>query len=176
MLLKFISRGRKMPWQTAMTLIVALAALSLGLRFATYEARFRGPVPVTPQLRKMFLTARFPMYPIYESMNKSFGKNYKVYDLHADGQAYFVDGVMLGGAFGDARYGRILYWDGVGQTCYDGQTVYDVLHGLGAEFLVVGSAGPRVILPNDAAFRQHFERIGPGVQGAGFRATIYFIK
>ncbi|MFN8513963.1 MAG: glycosyltransferase family 39 protein [Thermomicrobiales bacterium] len=139
--------------RTLRRLALPLACVLLFVPGWLYAARAvaeRGAIPVTAAQRDAYLTRQLPIYPAYRYLNETQGNNYSLYALYAENMAYFAHGTVRGDWFGPARYRDAR------SALPDGRTLYDFLVGQGADhFLVVWGRYP-LVLPDDAAFRQHF--------------------
>jgi 4-amino-4-deoxy-L-arabinose transferase-like glycosyltransferase len=129
---------------------VALVLVFPGWRYAWFETRRNGALPVTVQARDAFLTRTHVSYPAYAELNRERGGNYSLYALADTDMAYFTDGLFMGDWFGPARYLKVL------NALGGGEALRHELSSLGAEFFLVNQLHLPVTLPDDEAWRSHF--------------------
>jgi len=130
------SARRRLPTR-AQGAIAALVFIAFSFPLlGTYRAVLQnGPLPTTAPAREAFLRGRLPSYSIYSDLNRRYGRAYTIYALHDEGMKYYCDGIPVGDWFGVGRYGDI--------PVDDASRLFQALHGLKADFLLVKSE-PRV--------------------------------
>jgi hypothetical protein len=131
--------------------ITAAALLVPGPLFARKEVISRGPVPLSPERRAAYITARIPQYRALAVANTVPAPLYALFGTNA---AYYSEGLFMGDWFGPGRYSQII------DSLRDGETLYAALHRLGAKYFLVTIRGsPLPPLPNDEKFESHFEPV-----------------
>jgi 4-amino-4-deoxy-L-arabinose transferase-like glycosyltransferase len=134
----------------ALAFAVGLVLVFPGWRYAWFETRRNGPLPVDVRARDAFLTRTHVSYPAYAELNRERGRNYSLYALVDTDMAYFTDGLFMGDWFGPARYLKIF------NALGSGETLQHELSSLGVEFFLVNQLNFPVKLPNDEAWHSHF--------------------
>lgn len=138
-----------LPARRAWTAAVAAALLWPGWSYACEQ--WPGPPPATAGRRDLFITTRLPTYPLYQFLNRRYGRDYTLYALHEENMFYFADGRMMGDWFGPASFDRIR------SRMKDGEALYQELQRLGADHLLIDFTGKgRLKAPQDEAFSRHF--------------------
>lgn len=142
--------GRR--WRTlsvALMVLVTAGAFLPGLIYVRKEVGSRGPVPVTPEARDVYIGAQIPQYAALKVANATPGP---VYSLLGTRGAYYSDGPFMGDFFGPGRYSEVF------DSLSSGDALYATLHRLGAKYLLVSLIDfPGLLMPNDRAFDGHFE-------------------
>lgn len=87
---------------------VASALLLPGWFYAVWHLRSLGQVPVTVLQRDEFLSRQLPAYPAVRYLNRTRGRDYTVYGVHAENMMYFAEGRLFGDWFGPASFAKVL--------------------------------------------------------------------
>jgi hypothetical protein len=91
----------------------------------------RGMPPVGEAQRDAFLERQFPVYRAIECLNRTHGRRFTVYAVHAENMMYWADGILLGDWSGPASFGRVL------PLATDPPRLFCKLRALGADYLLV---------------------------------------
>jgi hypothetical protein len=134
---------------------LALACLLPGWLYAGYRIARQGPLPLTPEAREAYLARSLPLYPSLAWLNRTRGRAYTVWSLHAENMVYFADGRFLGDWFGPASFSRVT------AGLQGPADLHTRLRRLGADHLLVPrDPGPLPFpFPGDAELRQCFEPV-----------------
>jgi hypothetical protein len=133
----------------------AVAALCLlcflpGWLYAGYRISRQGPLPSTARERDAYLARQLPLYPAIVHLNRTRGKSYVVWALHAENLAYFADGRFLGDWFGPARFEAVL------RDLHGPADLHGRLRRLGADHLLVTTRNGGLPFPEDGEFGRWF--------------------
>jgi hypothetical protein len=136
-------------------LAVALCVLCFlpGWLYAGYRIRRQGPIPVTTTQREAYLARQLPLYPAIAFLNRTRGRDFTVWALHAENMAYFADGRFLGDWFGPARFESVL------RGLRGPEDLHRRLRRLGADHLLVTARHGGLPFPDDAGFRRWFQPV-----------------
>jgi 4-amino-4-deoxy-L-arabinose transferase-like glycosyltransferase len=136
----------------------AVAALCLvcflpGWLYAGYKIHKQGPLPITAAQREAYLARELPLYPAIAFLNRTRGRGFTVWALHAENMAYFADGRFLGDWFGPARFESVL------RGLRGPEDLHRRLRRLGADHLLVPARHEGLLFPQDGDFRRWFEPV-----------------
>jgi hypothetical protein len=146
--------------------VLCLGCLAPGWLYGFSWMARNGPLPLTPARREAFLARKVQGYAAVAWLNRTRGKAYTVWALHAEQATYFADGRFLGDWAGLASYGRVL------AASPSPEALHRELRRLGADHLLLPTAAAKDLpFPEDAAFRSWFE---PVHEDAG--ARIYALR
>jgi hypothetical protein len=138
----------------------SLPALLLGLVIGTVQwsyggslLRDYGPIPVSGDQRRQFLSKALPTYPAYEILNTlPRGRLYAFGDEEMN--YYYKKGVFMGAIFGLTSYSRILPYMGTGKN------LYAYMQRCRANYLLINrKAHWGRDFPNDIFFQEHFREL-----------------
>ena len=116
------------PWLAA-TLAVAL--FFPGWLYAGWRVARQGLPPSTVEARDAFLAARLALYPAISHLNRTHGKGYTLYALHAEQMSYYVQGRHFGDWVGLGSYAE------VEPLLADPPALHRALRELGADYILV---------------------------------------
>jgi 4-amino-4-deoxy-L-arabinose transferase-like glycosyltransferase len=163
--------SRRMAWirniasRRAWAATVGAALLLPGWGYASKRLLEKGPPPASEGGRDLYITLRLPTYPLYQFLNRRYGRDYTVYSLYDENMFYFADGRMMGDWFGPGGFDPII------ERLNDGEALYGELHRLGADHLILDLTGTGSPMPNDEAFRTRFRLLMVRAHSALFDMT-----
>ncbi|HEX6903699.1 MAG TPA: phospholipid carrier-dependent glycosyltransferase [Thermoanaerobaculia bacterium] len=140
------------------TALLCLGCFLPGWLYAGYRVHRQGPPPVTAEGREAYLARALPVHPALAHLNRTRGRGYTVWALHAENMVYFADGRFLGDWVGAASFPRVL------AASRDAGSFHHKLRRLGVTHLLIparlvgGGAGATPV-PEDAAFRRWFRLV-----------------
>lgn len=163
--------SRRMAWirnmasRRAWAAAVGAALLLPGWGYASKRLLEKGLPPASEAARDLYITIRQPTYPLYQFLNKRYGRDYTVYSLHDENMFYFADGRMIGDWFGPGSFDPII------ERLNDGEALYGELQRLGADHLILDVTGTGIPMPQDEAFRNRFRLLMVRAYSALFDMT-----
>ena len=139
--------------------VAALCVLCFlpGWLYAGYKIRRNGPLPVSAAEREAYLARELPVYPAIAHLNRTRGRHYTLWALHAENMAYFADGRYLGDWFGPAGFESVL------RGLRGPGDLHNRLRRLGVDHLLVTTRLRGLPFPEDGPkageFRRWFEPV-----------------
>lgn len=118
-----------------------------------------GSLPVTQEQRDAFLTRELPTYPAFQYLNRSRGTHYTVYTLYNARMTYYADGRLIAAIFVPGRYRNVFEGDSKVGRLRDGQSLYQMMRGLGVDYFMVETNQFPVSLPQDNVFKGRFKLV-----------------
>ena len=140
-------------WIAAVLLAILFAP---GPAYGLYRIVTQGPLPVTGEERRDYLSSQIGVYPAIDTLNQRCGERYGVYALHQENAAYYAEGRFFGDHLGPARY-RLIE-----PLLNDPVALERVLRRLPVDYLLVdsGLASRLNSTPDFAARFRHLFRSG----------------
>ncbi len=150
-LLPLIARLAERRRAAAVAVLTVLCLLP-GWLYAVWRLDRQGPLPATVAARDAYLARALPGYPALRFLDRTCGRRYAVYALHAENHAYFASGSFLGDWFGPYGFQEVL------PLLADPAALHARLRALGADHLLLVRAKDYG-LADDPAFRRLFLEI-----------------
>ncbi len=124
-----------------------------GWLYGFYRVYRQGPVPLTMDQRKAYLTRRVPLYPAVVYLNRTQGSGYTAWALHAEHMVYYSRGRFLGDWFGLASFSRML----AGSP--GSEAFHHRLRHQGVDHLLIPKEKQVLKIPEDDSFGVWFQKV-----------------